>query len=207
MRRMTTKLIIIVIFLAGIPTMMSSSVGAVVVAPPCAANSVRISDDNTVVGAGNVNDLFWIKNISTSTCTLRGYVRVEYVGVYGIGPTKATPHLLQVPETRSYGRDGNDLGGLKKGLPIPSVVLKEHGVASFWLYGTDEPHGTPPSRCIVAHKMLVWLPGSPTSLTVQPLRGNGFFWCGGVSAHPIASGESGSDPAVPLSYYFGVPTP
>ena len=207
MGRRRTNLAFIVLLLAGIPTTLSSSVSAASTVPSCTANSVRINDYNTVVGAGNVNDLFWIKNVSSSSCSLRGYVRVEYVGVYGIGPTKATPHLLDVPEARSYGRDGNDLGGLKKGLPIPTVVLQERGVASFWLYGTDEQHGTPPSRCIVAHKMLVWLPGSSTSLTVPPIRANGFFWCGGFSAHPIASGESGSDPAVRLSYYFGVPTP
>jgi hypothetical protein len=35
------------------------------------------------------------------------------------------------------------------------------------------------------------------------LKSNGFWWCGGFAAHPIVPGDSGSDPAVRLSYYFG----
>jgi hypothetical protein len=111
-----------------------------------------------------------------------------------------------IDEVHSYGRDGNDIGGLKRGLPVPRVTVQPNGgVASFWLTGTDEPVGNPPGRCIVSHKMLVWLPGSSISIVVQPLRANGFFWCGGFAAHPILPGKSGSDPSMPLSYYFGTP--
>lgn len=193
-----------VLVAVGIPTVMSGGTVAAAVAPACAASSVRITDYNTVVGAGNVNDLFWIRNVSPTTCSLRGYVRVAYVGVYGIGASDANPHRLTVSETRSYGRSGNDVGGLKKGLPIPTVILRPRGLASFWLYGTDEQHGTSvTSRCIISYRMLVWLPGSSTSVTLASLRSNGFFWCGGFAAHPIVPGESGSDPAVRLSYFFG----
>jgi hypothetical protein len=207
MRRGATTLAVVVLCLVGVLVAMSSprAVGAVV--PRCAANSVRVTDYKSAVGAGNVNDLFWIRNVSSSTCSLRGYVRVAYVGVYGIGATTARPHSLVVSESRSYGRDGNDLGGLKMGVSIPTVILKRHGLASFWLYGTDEQHGTPPSRCIVSHEMLVWLPGSAASLTVNSATNDGYYWCGGFAAHPIVAGESGSDPAVRLSYYFGIPTP
>ncbi len=135
-------------------------------------------------------------------CSLRGYVRVAYVGVHDVGTPYNDPRRLTVSEGHSYGRDGNDIGGLKKGLPIPTVLLKVNGVASFWLYGTDEPVGSPPVRCIDSRKMLVWLPGSSISIVVQPLRANGFYWCGGFAAHPILAGESGSDPPKPLSYYF-----
>jgi hypothetical protein len=204
MRRATRIVTLFVFLVVGFPSVTSSSLAVAAVVPACAANSVRITDYNTLVGAGNVNDLFRIRNVSALACSLRGYVRVEYLGVYGIGVSDAKPHPLTVGEARSYGRDGNDVGGLKKGLPIPTVMLQEHGVASFWLYGTDEQHGTPAtSRCIASYKMLVWLPGSSTSITVQPLKDNGFFWCGVFTAHPIVPGGSGSDPAVRLSYYFG----
>lgn len=174
--------------------------------PSCTSTSVRITDYNTVIGAGSVNDLFWIKNVSGHECKLRGYPRVAYVGVYGIGTPYKDPHRLSVDEAQSYGRNGNDVGGLKKGLPVPTVTLDANGgVASFWLAGTDEPHGDPPSRCIISYTMLVWLPGSAVSSVVRPLRANGFFWCGSFAAHPILSGESGSDPPRPLSYFFGVP--
>jgi len=204
MRRALTILTITVFFVTGFPAVMSGSSGAAAAVRECAVSSVRVTDFNTVVGAGNVNDLFWIRNLASSACSLRGYVRVEYVGVYGIGVSDAKPKLLTVSEARSYGRDGNDVGGLKKGLSIPTVVLKSNGVASFWLYGTDEQHGTSATnRCIISDKMLLWLPGSSTSITVQPLKNNGFYWCGGFTAHPIVPGESGSDPAVRLSYFFG----
>jgi hypothetical protein len=204
MRRTVTILTVAIVPLVGLPVVISGTNAVASAVPACAASSVRVTDYNTLVGAGNVNDLFWITNVSPLECSLRGYVRVEYVGAYGTIGTHAKSHLLAVREEHSYGRNGNDIGGLKRGLPIPTVTLKEHGVASFWLYGTDEQHGGPgASRCIVSHRMLVWLPGSSTSLTVQPLKSNGFWWCGGFAAHPIVPGESGSDPAVRLSYYFG----
>jgi hypothetical protein len=204
MRRAVKILTLVMFFWVGSPAVMSGTSASAAVTPACAASSVRVTDYNTLVGAGNVNDLFWITNVSSFECSLRGYVRVEYVGVYGTIGTHEKSHPLAVHEEHSYGRNGNDIGGLKRGLPLPTVTLKEHGVASFWLYGTDEQHGGPgTSRCIVSHQMLVWLPGSSTSLTVRPLKSNGFWWCGGFAAHPIVPGDSGSDPAVRLSYYFG----
>jgi hypothetical protein len=174
--------------------------------PTCTTTSVRITDFNTVVGAGHVNDLFWMKNVSHESCTLRGYVRVAFVGVYGIGTPYKNPHRLTVREVHLYGRDGNALGGINNGRPIPRVTIQPNGsVASFWLDGIDIPVGNPPGRCIVSYEMLAWLPGSSTSIIVQPLRANGFFWCGGVAAQPILPGESGSEPSRPLSYFFGTP--
>ncbi len=206
MRRASTIVIVVAFCGVGFSSAVHGSLVASAAVRECAARYVRITDYNTLVGAGNVNDLFWIKNVSSQACSLRGYVRAEYIGVYGIGTPYRNPHRLSVPELRSYGRDGNDIGGLEKGLPIPSVTLAaDGGLASFWLAGTDEPHDSPPSRCIDAHKMLVWLPGSSTAIAVPPLRANGFYWCGAFAAHPILPGASGSDPPKPLAYYFGTP--
>jgi hypothetical protein len=196
----------IVVSLAGLSTYATSGAASNDAVARCGTGAVRITDYNTLVGAGSVNDLFWVRNVSHQSCTLRGYVRVAYIGTYGIKLTKKPPHLLVIPEGHSYGRDGNDVGGLKKGLPIPTVTLKPGGgVASFWIAGTDEPHNSPPTRCVISYKMLAWLPGASTSIVVRPLRANGFFWCGGFAVHPVLPGKSGSDPPMPLSYYFGIP--
>jgi hypothetical protein len=170
----------------------------------CTPASVRITDYNTVVGAGHVNDLFWIKNVSHQACTLRGYVRAAFVGVYGIGTAYKNPHGLIVREVHLYGRGGNALGGIDNGRPIPRVTIQPGGgVASFWLDGIDIQVGNPPGRCIISHRMLAWLPGAATSIAVQPLRANGYFWCGGFAALPILPGVSGTEPSRPLSYFFG----
>lgn len=107
------------------------------------------------------------------------------------------------------GGGGEDLGGLKAGLSIPTVPLKPKGRASFWIYGTDGSYRLSnghQSRCNVSYKMLVRLPGAATSIDVSPLRADGFFWCGGIYVHPITSGDSGTDPARPLSYFRGITT-
>ena len=197
---------IVVAFLGVGPMVTSHAFATASTVPTCSATSVRVVDYNTVVGAGNVIDLFWIENVSSERCSLRGYVRTAYIGDYGLKPTSKAGHLLVVAEADSLGRNGNDLGGVKRGVKLPTVtLLPRTGRASFWIYGTDIQHGSPPSRCIISFKMLVWLPGSARAVSVRPMRSNGFFWCGAISVHPIVPGASGSDPSVPLTYYFGVP--
>jgi hypothetical protein len=172
----------------------------------CAATSVRVVEYNTSVGAGSVNDLFWIENVSAQACALRGYVRTAYVGNYGLKRAKVV-HNLVVAQADSLGRNGNDLGGVKRGTRIPTVTLVPRtGRASFWIYGTDIQVGSPSPRCIISFKMLAWLPGSASAILVSPMRSDGFFWCGAIAVHPIVPGASGSDPSVPLRYYFGVPS-
>jgi hypothetical protein len=190
-----------------VPSVAASAATSAVA--PCMSVSVRITDYNTVVGTGNVNDLFWVRNVSLTTCSLRGYVRVAYIGSYGLSPKGKKPIRLAVDQVDSLGASGNDLGGVKRGVAIPTVTLRPKAVASFWIYGTDEPHVLPnghSSRCITSYKMLAWLPGATTSMNVSPIRANGYYWCGGVSVHPIVAGHSGSIPPRPLTYYFGTPS-
>ena len=196
----------IVVALLGAGSMVTSHAFATSsTVPTCSATSMRVVDYNTVVGTGNVNDLFWIENVSNARCSLRGYVRTAYIGNYGQRPIAKVGHRLVVAEADSLGRDGNDVGGVKRGVKLPTVtLLPRTGRASFWIYGTDIQRGSPPSRCIISFKMLVWLPGSARAVLVSPMRSNGFFWCGAISVHPIVPGVSGSDPSVPLPYYFGV---
>ena len=167
------------------------------VVPTCATSSVRINDYNTLADAGNVNDPFWIKNVSSQDCSLRVYVRVDDMGVYGVGTPYRDPRRLTVSEGHSYGLDGNDIGGLKKGLRIPTVLLKVNGLASFWWYGTDEPVGSPPVRRIDSHMMWVWFAGS----RVRRFRSSSNHF---ALTPLLVRGLCGtSDPPKPLSYDFG----
>lgn len=179
------------------------------VAPSCTPASIRITDYNTSVGAGNVNDLFWVRNVSNLSCSLQGYVRVAYIGNYGVLSQDKKPKRLAVRQEDTLGASGNDVGGVKRGAAVPTVTLKPLGRASFWIYGTDESHVLlhgQSSRCITSYKMLAWLPGAATSINVAPMRANGFFWCGGIYVHPMVPGVSGSLPARSLTYYFGTPS-
>jgi hypothetical protein len=178
-------------------------------APSCTPTTIRITDYNTVVGTGSVNDLFWVHNVSSQACALRGYMRVSYVGTYGLTTKGKKRQLLAVQQTDSFGANGNDLGGIKRGVAMPTVTLKPKGDASFWIYGTDESHQLPngqQSRCTISYKMMAWLPGATSSIQVSPLRANGFFWCGGIYVHPIVPGVSGSLPPRSLKYFFGTPS-
>lgn len=175
-------------------------------APSCTPASIRITDYNTLVGRGNVNDLFWVHNVSNEACSLRGYVRVSYVGTYGLTTKGKKPKLLAVQQADTFGENGNDIGGIKRGVAMPTVMLNPKSDASFWIYETDESHvllNGQSTRCIMSVKMLAWLPGATSSMNVSPLRANGFFWCGGIYVHPIVPGQSGSIPARRLTYYFG----
>jgi len=111
-----------------------------------------------------------------------------------------------VQQQYTLGGDEN-YGGVKAGLAIPTVTLKPKGMASFWIFGTDGSYRLPngrQSRCISSHEMLVRLPGATASIDVSPIRASVFFWCGGIYVHPITSGDSGTDPARPLSYFRGI---
>jgi len=169
-----------------------------------------VTQYNSWVGAGNVNDLYWIRNVSRKVCALHGYVRVSFVGVYGLatGDLKYSHALLvEVADSRNGGGNGNDSGGVKAGL-IPTVTLAPRGVASFWIYGTDETvhlANGQPTRCITSYRMLVRMPGEGSPDVVTPLPGDGFYWCGAIVVHPVTLGKSGVQPPMPLSDFFGKP--
>lgn len=175
----------------------TSAAGAIPDAPGCAATSVRVTEYNTLVGAGHVNDLFWIRNVSDRACSISGYPKVDYVN------SKGRP--LSVGTSDSPGQDGNFVGGLKRGRVLPTSTLAANGgLASFWVDGLDIQVGTPQPACIDSTRMFVVLPRTSTPMQVQTIRGNGYFWCGGIVVLPVLPGNSGSDPSMPLRYYFGV---
>lgn len=133
---------------------------------------------------------------------------MSFEGKYGSDnePVKVA-HPLVVKEVENRGRDGNDLGGIKTGLPIPTVDLSSKmSAASFWIYGVENPTTGPNgvvSRCITSFEMKVLLPGDSASTAARLAPGQGFYFCGTVEVHPIVPGSSGSDPALKLIFHFG----
>jgi hypothetical protein len=211
MRRGWTLITLGAIAMASIPVIAPSADAEIVSVLPCAPSAVQITEYNTLAGAGHVNDLFWIRNVSAATCSLRGYVRASYLGKYGTPPPSgpARPLAVGQSDTRGGAASGSYVGGLGEGLSISTVALKPQQLGSFWIDGLDESvtleNGTP-TRCITSTKLLIRLPGSATPIDVSLRRGSGFYWCGGTEVHPIVGGRSGSDPPRALSFYFGAPS-
>jgi hypothetical protein len=199
---------LLVLVLATCLVPFNSAIAGGSITPKCVSSSVRVTEYNSWVGAGNVNDLYWIRNVSGQSCSIRGYVRVSFVGVYGFATRNLKdPHALagRVGDSRNGGANGNDSGGVKSG-SIPTVTLAPRGIASFWIYGTDESvhlSNGEQTRCITSYRMMASLPGSDHPDVVTAMPDNGFYWCGGIDIHPVVKGESGTDPPMPLSSYFG----
>jgi len=138
-------------------------------------------------------------------CTLRGYARVTYSGNYGFVQSKKAAQPLAV--TVEHGRRYVDIAGVAKDRVLPTVTLAPGGaIASFWIFGTDEPHQLTnghQSRCIVSDLMYVSMTGGTADLLVEPVRASDFVWCGSVTVYPVVAGDTGSDPPFPLDRMFG----
>jgi hypothetical protein len=189
----------IVTVLGLVPTLSGTASSAPSNIHRCNTASLRVWEYNTLGGAGHVNDLFWIRNVSSESCLISGYPSIGYQNMHG--------RALDVRVADERGNDGNFVGGVKSGLALPDVILQANGaVASFWVHGLDIPAGNPEPSCIDTKRMTFTAPHSSGSTIAPPLKSNGFFWCGGVSVFPVVAGRSGSLPARALSYFFGVPS-
>lgn len=206
--RRTISLIALATVVIATMTPVSVSVSATISGPKsCSAISLRITEYGIDVGMSTARDLYWIRNDSDETCTLRGFVRVSYFGVVLPNSPTKVPTLLAVSQSTTRGFDTDGIGGLKKGVAVPTVTLAPRGVASFWIFGTDGSYrldNGQQSRCIMSHRMLVRLPATTIPIVVIPLRAAAFFWCGGVDVTPVTSGDTGTDPYRPLSYFSGM---
>jgi hypothetical protein len=163
----------------------------------CSSSALRATEPHmAIVAASTVSELFVLKNVSGRACSLSGYS--------GIALRLATGVRVTIPfsDKREYG--GGRAGGLRKRGPLPLTILAAHGgLASFWIYGTDQDYGAPPVRCWTAPVMLLTSPSGRQSTSTRGYRFSPFYWCGRISVLPILPGRSGTYPAVPLSYYFG----
>jgi hypothetical protein len=191
------------IVVATMPAFAPSATGETTLLKPCAANAVVITEYNINVATSKFQELFWIRNDRAQSCSLRGFVRVTFIGNYSPRPIVMKAHPLVVGASDSYTPWGGERGGLTHGLAVPTVVLVPRvGMASFWITGVDgsfhQPNGRM-SRCAESYKMRVHLPGESSAVTVVPMRAAIFNTCGPVELTPILAGRSGADPALPLS--------
>jgi hypothetical protein len=163
--------------------------GAANSVPTCSQSELHVDYDGTLAGTGNFNMFFLVKNVSARSCSLRGFPRASFRGADDV--------RLRVSQGNDPDRDGNDLGGLSPGVKIPRVVLAAgHGVASFSVYGRDQPHVNSLKGCQEWRRMLIELPGARGFATVYALTSHemSFLWCGGIIMHPVVPGPSGTDP-------------
>jgi len=186
-------------FLGIVPILSGPASGVLTNIPRCKTASLRVWEYNTLVGAGHVNDLFWIRNVSNDSCSISGYPSIGYQSMSG--------RALSVKVGDERGNNGNLVGGVRSGLALPDVILQANGaVGSFWVDGLDIPAGNPEPSCINTRRMTFTAPHSSGSTPASPIKNDGFFWCGEVSVFPVVAGRSGSLPARALSYFFGVPS-
>jgi hypothetical protein len=163
--------------------------GASTTVKTCVSSALHLEYDQVRAGTGNVNLFFLIRNGSSESCALRGFPRPTFLGSNGT--------RLSISQTNSADSDGNDLGGLRPGLAIPTVILAaSNGVASFSIYGRDMPHGNSLKGCVKTRTMLTELPGVAGRYTIALTPNSEIFdtWCGGVIIHPIVPGRTGVDP-------------
>jgi hypothetical protein len=137
--------------------------------------------------AGSGGDLFWVRNVGSANCALRGYPVVNFVG---------RDHRVVLVSGGEPGHLGNDQFGIARGARPPAVRLAAHGgLASFWVFGQGV---SPP--CPVAYEMVVTLTGVRGRATVlSPHAYSSWPYCGrAVVVNPLVPGASGSLPPKPL---------
>lgn len=189
---------VVLLVLGTLPLVSASASSAESAVPRCATSSLSVKEYNTLVGAGHVNILFWIRNVGGEACAISGFPSVRYESYHGV--------LLPVREGHFRGNGGNFVGGVARGRVLPSTTLAVgRGIASFWIDGLDIPAGNPEPSCIDTTRMLFAAPDSSDFVALHTAKGRGFFWCGGVDVLPVIGNNSGSLPARPLSFFFGVP--
>ncbi|MDE3064141.1 MAG: hypothetical protein KGJ36_00530 [Acidobacteriota bacterium] len=167
---------------------------------PCSFRDAVVTTYGVSVAAGTVGELFWIAATGARACTVHGYARVSFTGTYGTAPSRRA--RIELAVAQSDHRRRAPIAGVALGRALPTATVSPGGpIASFWIFGTDEPHvdanGTT-SRCILSGDMSLRLPGDANPLTVTPARNMSFDWCGPVELYPVVPGDTGSDPPFPL---------
>lgn len=189
MRTIRIGVLLAALVFGSLATKFGQLSGASTTVKTCVPSALQLEYNKMRSGTGNVNLFFLIRNESSDSCSLRGFPRSTF-----LSPNEAR---LSVSQANSADSDGNDLGGLRPGLAIPTVVLAaSNGVASFSIYGRDMPHGNSLNGCVTTRTMLTELPGVARTYTILLTpNGEGFdTWCGGVTMHPIVPGRTGVDP-------------
>ncbi len=204
--RRVPVVLLVLVSLTGVATSSTPDAGATTPAA-CATSALSVVAYGTTVAAGTVGQLFWVADTGAHACTLHGYANVSFSGNYGFVASKKAAVPLAVSE--QHGRHYTDIAGVAMNRAPPTVTLSPGGaIASFWIFGTDEPHEMASgrsSRCIASTVMYAWMTGSRARLLVEPVHAGGFDWCGPVTVYPVVAGDTGSDPPYPLGLMFGAP--
>ena len=160
---------------------------------PCAVGSVSASLEGNGGSMGTFHQLFLLRNTAAVACTVTGYPSVSLVSSRG----------TVVPQVVTHVRGQAGVLGLSGTGAVASVRLGAHGgVASFWIADHDVPTGNPPAPCVAIARAVITWAHAGGSATV-PLGTPAVLSCGHVQVFPVVAGVSGSDPAHPLSFYFG----
>lgn len=189
MRRLLAVMLVSTFVCGSFAVTSSQSSAAPTAVGTCPASGLQVEYSTMRAGTGNVNLFFLIRNLGPEACSLRGFPRAAFVGPHGT--------RLQTKLSNGADRDGNDLGGLRPGLAVPTVVLAaKKGVASFSLYFRDMPPGNTWSNCFQSRTMITKLPGVNGSyrILLTPNKKSFDLWCGGITMHPIVAGQTGADP-------------
>jgi hypothetical protein len=189
MRSIRYGVLLVALVLGLLATNFGHFSGASTTSKTCVTSQLHLQYNQMRAGTGNVNLFFLIRNESSLSCSLRSFPGVTFLG--------SNEARLSISQANAADSDGNDLGGLRPGLPVPTVVLAAHsGVASFSIYGRDMPHGNSVKGCVNTRTMLTKLPGVAGTYTIflTPRSGEFDTWCGGVTMHPIVPGRTGVYP-------------
>ena len=171
--------------------------GASLAVVPCASSAVRVTLEGSDGGMGTFSQLFWVRNLSNSACSISGYPTVGFF---------TASHPVAQVVTHVPGRAGIfGFGG--QGAP-PSVTLAPRGgVASFWVVDHDVPTGTPPTACVRVPRLRVSWANAAGGQIVMLGRFHQITTCGHVEVYPVMSGRWGAQPHKSLAFYFGTAGP
>lgn len=189
MRTFRIGVLLTALFFGSLAANFGQLSGASTTVNTCVSSALHLEYTTEQVGTGNVNLFFLIRNESSESCSLRGFPRSTFLGPNGA--------RLSISQANAADSDGNDLGGLRPGLAVPTVVLAaKNGVASFSIYGRDIPHGNSVKGCVRNRTMLTQLPGVAGTyrIALTPHSEEFDTWCGAVTIHPIVPGRTGTDP-------------
>jgi hypothetical protein len=206
LRRIQLALVILVVVVATAITIdrsspapvakTKSSIGSTqVVAAPCSASALRVTDRGSDVGMGSWIQLFQFTNVSAHACSMTGYPKITLETAKGVDTT------LKVSDVK--GDSIRHIGDTHKG-PLPIANLSARGGrSSFWIAGSDTTvRNQPPSSCGFASEVLVTPPGAFAALVHHVGGDRPFTWCeNSIQVTPVLSGQSGSIPAEPLCIY------
>jgi hypothetical protein len=147
-------------------------------ATACLNDQLAVVPMNAIVGAGNAAQQLGFINVSTSTCTLKGWPTVALLNAAGVQVAQATPSPIDPGQ-----------------LPVSPVTLAPGETAATLVQGGDGSVDS--TQCATYPWFVVTPPGltQPTpagsSLSTKvavglPVSATGFYVCGKIWIYPVS---------------------